>query len=102
MAFSCSMCSFCATNNATLVSHVCKIHRYDPNFLIYCSRCVRSFKVWDTYKKHLYRGCGENPTNSASEDDVEDVNEGDHTMDISSEYLELGSNDSSEFNQKSE
>ena len=44
-AFSCSMFSFYVTDDDTLVSYACKIHRYDPNFLVYCSRCLRSFPV---------------------------------------------------------
>ena len=89
------MCSFYAKNKDALVSHVCKIHRYDPNFLIYCSQCLRSFRVWTTYKKHLYRGChgGDKETNTLSEDD-DDTAEEDCNMDTS-ESLEAGSNDSS-------
>lgn len=69
---------------AILASHVCKIHRYDPNFLIYCSSCLRSFKVWDTYKKHLYRGC-KDVANST----IPEIN-GDATEDEDiTDYLEL-------------
>ena len=84
--FSCSMCSFYATDNDRLVSHVCKIHRYDPNFLIYCSRCLRSFRVWDTYKKHLYRGCTAIARDINPEEDVSITTEDDDTMDVT-EYL---------------
>ena len=76
------MCSFCAADNGTLVSHVCKIHRHDPNFLIYCSRCLRSFRVWDTYKKHLYRGCREIASDVTPEEDVSNTTEYDDTMDV--------------------
>lgn len=85
----CSMCSFQASDRDTLVLHVCKIHRHDPNFLIYCSRCLRSFRVWETYKKHLYRGCKEEANNVTSEDTILDISEDDNTMDISG-YLEEG------------
>ena len=36
---------------------VCKIHRYHPNFQVYCASCLRSFSKWNTFKKHLSRGC---------------------------------------------
>ena len=63
------MLILCHADDATLVSHVCKIHRHGPNFLIYCSRCLRSFRVWDTYKKHRYRGCRDNATNCVGDDE---------------------------------
>ena len=88
MAFACSMCSFYAKDDVTLVSHVCKIHRHDPNFLVYCSRCLRSFRVWDTYKKHRYRGCKENASSSTSEGGSRESDDNeDSTMDFS-EYVE--------------
>ena len=53
----CSMCTYCTSSEYELVAHVCKIHRYHPNFLVYCSSCFRSYSKWNTYKKHLSRGC---------------------------------------------
>ena len=49
MAFSCSMCSFCAGNRVTLVSHVCKIHRYYLLFTVF-----KNFQSVG-HIKHLYR-----------------------------------------------
>ena len=42
-----------------MVAHVCKIHRYHPNFLFYCSSCLRSNSNWNVHiiKKHVSRGC---------------------------------------------
>ena len=96
MEFGCSMCSFSATNNATLISHVCKIHRHDPNFLIYCSRCLRSFRVWDTYKKHIYRGCKETAGKGTLVDEQRDATEDEDTMDIFG-YLEDNSSNPSKL-----
>lgn len=89
------MCSFYAKTSITLVSHVCKIHRFDSNFLIYCSRCLRSFRVWDTYKKHLYRGCKEEAGNVISEDDAgDDAGDAAGDEDISGGLLEAAHHDS--------
>ena len=92
MVFTCPMCSFYATDDATLVSHICNIHRHDPNFLIYCSRCLRSFRVWDTYKKHRYRGCRDNASNRGGDDEGDAIEDEDITMDMSG-YFEEGSSE---------
>ena len=95
MVFACPMCLFYATDDATLISHVCKIHRHDPNFLVYCSRCLRSFRVWDTYRKHRYRGCKNSASSSASERGIRDANEDeDDTMDFSGDLGEGNSEQS--------
>lgn len=54
------MCTYSTANKDALIDHVCKIHRHDPNFLVYCSNCLRSYRKWDSYRKHLSRGCGLN------------------------------------------
>ena len=51
------MCTFQARNEELLLYHISKIHRDDLNFLVSCSKCLRSFRLWDSYKKHRYRGC---------------------------------------------
>ena len=51
------MCSFVALQHASLVDHVCTIHREHPNFHVYCESCLRSYTKWDSYKKHRSRGC---------------------------------------------
>lgn len=92
------MCSFCAANNATLITHVCKIYRHDPNFLIYCSRCLWSFRVSETYKKHLYRGCKKSGNTGSLMDEQGDVPEDEDTTDIF-RYLEGYSNSPSKSSQ---
>ena len=55
----CPMCSYGTYQEP----HVCSIHRYDPNFIVYCTSCLRSFTKWDSFRKHMYRGCkGIEPT----------------------------------------
>ena len=39
--------------------------------------------MWETYKKHLFRGCKEEASNDTSEDTILDISEDDSTMDIS-------------------
>ncbi len=75
------MCSFQARNEEILLSHICKIHRDDLNFLVSCSKCLRSFRLWDSYRKHAYRGCKTTvghqivPVNQSDEptQDIEDL-----------------------------
>ena len=54
---SCTMCSYCTTNPRQLLNHVFTIHRHDPNFHVYCSHCMRSYKKLSAYRKHISRGC---------------------------------------------
>ena len=56
---SCTMCSYCTTNPRQLLNHVFTIHRHDPNFHVYCSHCMRSYKKLSAYRKHISRGCTE-------------------------------------------
>ena len=53
----CAMCSYSTYQERQLLEHVCTIHRYDPNFIVYCTSCLRSFTKWDSFRKHTYRGC---------------------------------------------
>lgn len=53
----CNMCSYAAKTIENLTSHICRIHRFDPKFHVYCESCLRSYTKWDSYKKHLQRGC---------------------------------------------
>ena len=57
----------------------------DTTQTLSCSRCLRSF-IWDTYKRHLYRGCKEIASDVTPED-VRNTREYNDTMDISV-YLE--------------
>ena len=51
------MCSYGTKNIENLTIHVCKVHKSDPNFHVYCELCLRSYTKWDSYRKHLQRGC---------------------------------------------
>lgn len=51
---SCQMCSYFGSHDE-LLRHVCQIHEHDPNFLIYCSTCSRSFTKLDSFRKHKSR-----------------------------------------------
>ena len=64
---SCPMCSYFASHEEQLLRHVCGIHEHDPNFLIYCSTCSRSFTKLDSFRKHKLRssecsGKGDQPS----------------------------------------
>ena len=37
------------------MKHARSVHENDPNFVIYCSQCGRSYKKWTSLKKHLHR-----------------------------------------------
>lgn len=64
MFHACSMCSYGARSPEALSSHVCKVHKSDPRFLVYCKSCLRSYTKWDSYRKHLQRGCEIMPTST--------------------------------------
>lgn len=51
----CPMCSYIASHEKQLLRHVCQIHEHDPNFLIYCSKCSRSFTKLESFQKHKLR-----------------------------------------------
>ena len=34
---------------------------------------MRSFRVWDTFKKHIYRGCKEKTSNITTSEDCGDI-----------------------------
>ena len=53
----CAMCSFTTNSLDILVSHVCKLHKAHPRFHVYCKSCLRSYTKWDSYRKHIQRGC---------------------------------------------
>ena len=70
------MCTYSTSSQEELVAHVCKIHRYHPNFRVYCATCLRSYSKWVSFKKHLSRGCSlqvnqELSRSSSSEDTQE-------------------------------
>lgn len=70
----CNMCSYCTRTIENLTSHVCRMHKFDPRFHIFCNSCLRSYTKWDSYRKHVQRGCcmvstpsmDESTTNSSS------------------------------------
>lgn len=71
LAFSCSMCSYGSRTLETLTLHVCKNHKSDPRFHIYCESCLRSYTNWDSYRKHLQRGCNTIPSTSVHPDTMD-------------------------------
>ena len=79
----CSMCTYCTTSEKELVDHVCKIHRYHPNFQVYCASCLRSYSNWNSFKKHLSRGCSLQVHRDHSEGSV-DTSPTSHDFDPSS------------------
>ena len=50
------MCSFTSRWEKDIRRHICSVHKDDPRFLVHCE-CLRSFKKWNTFLKHLQRGC---------------------------------------------
>ena len=60
------MCSFTSISLDALTQHVCKVHKHHPRFLVYCKSCLRSYTRWNSYFKHLKRGC--TSTANATED----------------------------------
>ena len=78
----CSMCTYCTSNEDELVAHVCKIHRYHPNFQVYCASCLRSFSKWNTFKKHRARDCNLQIHESDSSADPEHTHNSDLTTSL--------------------
>lgn len=61
------MCSFNAASPESITIHVCSVHKYDPHFHVYCQHCLRSYTKWNSYQKHIKRGCGlPSSTNNAT------------------------------------
>ena len=57
MMYTCNMCSYGAMSMDSLTSHVCRAHKTDSMFHVYCKSCLRSYTKWDSYRKHMQRGC---------------------------------------------
>ena len=53
----CTLCSYSTTNLQALTSHICKLHKSHPKFHVYCTACLHSYTKWDSYRKHIHRGC---------------------------------------------
>ena len=51
----CKMCDFRCFDNAALINHARDVHENDPNFILYCGECGRSYNKWNSLKKHLHR-----------------------------------------------
>ena len=75
------MCSYIASHEEQLLRHVCQIHKHDPNFLIYCSKCSRSFTKLELFRKHKLRSSqcsnvifGKTPTSPSPSDDMSTTN----------------------------
>lgn len=56
---SCMMCSFITRSLDTLTSHIIKMHKNDAQFNVSCKSCLRSYTRWDSFRKHIQRGCSE-------------------------------------------
>ena len=57
MLHACNMCCFTFRSPELLAQHIIKRHKHDPQFLVNCKRCLRSYTKWDSYRKHIQRGC---------------------------------------------
>ena len=88
----CSMCSYGARSEETLTSHVCKSHRNDPRFHIYCKSCLRSYKKWDSYRKHIERSCKIIPSITVSIDNPDIAEEVDTMGNVEEEASEIVQN----------
>lgn len=55
--FSCDFCNFvCRKAESDLFfRHLIKFHSNEPNFIVYCATCPRSFKKVNSLQKHYYR-----------------------------------------------
>jgi hypothetical protein len=55
--FSCDFCNFvCRKAESDLFfKHLIKYHSNEPNFIVYCATCPRSFKKVNSLQKHYYR-----------------------------------------------
>lgn len=62
LLYTCNMCSYGARDLESLTSHVCRSHKNDSRFHIYCESCLRSYTKWDSYRKHVQRGCSIMPS----------------------------------------
>ena len=51
------MCSYGSKSLDSLTAHICKNHRSDSRFNVYCKSCFRSYSKWESYRKHVQRGC---------------------------------------------
>lgn len=54
--FSCWMCSYSSNSEESMTDHICKLHRNDHRFRVIC-RCYRTFDKWNSYWRHIKRGC---------------------------------------------
>ena len=53
----CSMCSYTSISEEDVKKHVLKLHKHHPRFFVYCNSCLRSYTKWNSYLKHIQRGC---------------------------------------------
>lgn len=56
MAYSCCFCSgFVVATFKNLLNHIKFSRSHEPNFLIKCADCGRSFKKFNSFKSHIQR-----------------------------------------------
>ena len=51
----CNFCDLRCYEDRSLLKHIRNVHGNDPNFVVYCNKCGRSYKKWSYLKKHLHR-----------------------------------------------
>jgi len=54
----CSLCDFRCNGKFILLKHMRDIHENDSNFHVTCELCGRTYKKWNSLKKHLHRDHG--------------------------------------------
>ena len=78
--FRCSLCSYTSESYDRFVSHVVRLHRHDPNFIVYCSmaNCSYSSKTWGAFKSHMSRKHRKLAEKMPTENDIDtDANDDD-------------------------
>ena len=83
----CNMCCYGTYSLEALISHVCKFHKDHPSFHVYCKTCLRSYTKWDSYRKHVQRGCKIMPTGTQELGTSDEPSE-DLTADVDSDTIQ--------------
>lgn len=79
----CNMCCYTFRHLDLLAAHIISKHKDDPQFNVYCKLCLRSYTKWDSYRKHVQRGCSgcstvlPNVSSPSSQLEIEECNDED-------------------------
>ena len=67
---------YSCTSTNTLLKHTIKEHKNDPNFLVHCTICGKSFNKWNSFQRHVKRKhkYEQNRHDDDDEDDDRDSN----------------------------